>query len=1283
MTLGDTELGLLQTQAHARVNAWLVATSDEALSTETELFGAPKSVLLPPEMPEEVAPAADVLDGVRVEGESFEFTRKLLEAVIGASDPFAAALGLREVSKVLPETMPKLEKLAVRVGGIASLGLPWAVLPIARKVLRERLSHLVLVTHIPRDSSDEKELQMLRSQLSKQRNSQAERPEDVAGNDSQQEVVFALTGAPVLGAKGARKQQQRLNALITVPEATHVSVDIARLVPETFTGMWALDHDAQRGAQLLHELFETAAEHNTVITIEPRNHRGALLSVAALVHALKQPGLEHARVGITLAAELPEAVQQAATLATLSAARVAAGGQPIEITVATPLSIGHEQIASIHNGLAVATLENNVQQRAAQLRIIDSLLSHEGNVQVVAASDDAHLLAAATLLAEQRGATEHLTLQLRAGIAPELEQAISDNGYRVRRRLPVATPREFNGLLDYLIALAAESSHPDSALARTRQQLADVRGEGEGASGGPDAAIQQMFELATAPAPVSRRVQHRGLEFDESVRDTVVFYREPASQPVQDTGGLTAAVLKLTRAHTGELTFALDGPELRIPITSSTGFANEPDTDASKFDNRNWARDLLERAHEQRVEHLTPADGAAGAAGAPVQTVQTAHSVEDLENTLHTLISAEQWRNLRPSERAARLARFARRIAAARDTLTVALAAENGSPVTVIDRDVNNTIDTVRYLAAQTPTLGSLRGATFQPHDITLVVAGAGVPLAERCEAMLAAIATGSSVLMLAHPSVAKSSAALQAVFNEAGLPDEVLTVCQATAAEHHETLAMHLAADERIHHVLIHGERPLAIAMLKRRPELSISARFRGHGVSVVTPSADLDQAARDIVASAFAAGHRDPRRAQVVVLQGTVAKSQRLLRFIEDATTAIVVGDSAHPRHSEDPLTFTMGPLPEPPGEAGLNALTQLAEGERWLVQPEQLDTEGMLWKPGVRVGVKPDARFWSDASGMPVIGITTALTVHDAITLSNELGAGGVAAMHSNDAAETLPFIEQVQAASVLINRATTGARVERQPDAGWGRAGLGSAVMRGGPNRLLTMGNWTLQSQATSSTLHLRGLKPEVALLIEAAQSALNFQQFDLVRSAALADALSWRSGLGGLRDVSGLGIERNILRHLPVSTHVRLAEGTPLAELVRVIAAGLVAGAPMSVSSGSVLPTELSELLNKLGVGVMLELDQDWLERIAVAGPGDESGIASRVRLIGADRTRTAEWMAGQTAVSLWSEPVTMAGPVELLAFVREQSITITANRHGLAVLPDGIGAWISEHQARV
>lgn len=1246
--------------AAARVVSW-VAT----LATEP---GDAQSVEHP-----EARVRPDLLEGARRDTDGFAFTRRLLEAVVGSGDPFSAALGLREVARELPTSMPVVERIAVRVGGLASLGLPWAVLPVARRWLRDRVSHLVLSTKLPSTRpATTKPTTKPTAEWSASTKPDTSRSASAAadallpaGFDADR-TMLSLGGLGVLGDQGAQHELRRLIALAASPEVQMLACDVARLVPSSGAGMWSLDHDAERGAARLRALLEAARDGGTAILVESSDYRGALLAPQLLVKALESPGLERVKAGVMLAAELPEAVQTAEALVRFSVARVAAGGEPLEVTVAVAGFSSKEQIESILTGLAVPAYEEHRDRAAGWLRVLAPLLRAGAAVRTVAASEDAHLLAAATVLAERFDNRDSLMLQLRAGTAPTLEDAIVQHGFRVRQRLPLVQPKEFSGAIEYLIALAAETADADSVLSHSRALLSGEAGEIEAGA----ARLREALRLATTAAPESRRVQRRDREWSEDARDTVVFYRPPTEQSQIDTGGLTAAVLGLTRADTGAITLEIAGAPLRVPVVSETGFAIEPDSDASRFDNRTWVRGLLSKARGSSIGE------------AAVREAVTAG--EQLETTIdEAMLASEEWQQLRPAERGVRVGRLALGAASARDRLTEVLCAEAGAPAHVIDAEINGVIDATRYLGQLANGLGAVRGAIFHPDRVALVIADAGVPLAERAEAVAAALAAGSVVVLVAHPSIARSSAVLIEEWQAAGLPGRAvsLVVASEPTDEAHLSLAREAAKHTHIDRALVLGHRDTAMALLKRRPDLRVEGRFRATGVVVIAPSADPVRAARHAVDSAFGASAADASTARAFVLLGTANRSTQLRRAIVDVVESMPVGDTSRPSR-RDPLSFAIGPLPEAPGEAGLRALTELAAGEEWLVKPEQLDDEGLLWRPGVRAGLTRDSKFWHDSVGMPVIGLISAHSVDEAISMTNRLGGGAVAGLHATDPLEILPWLERARAASLVVGRPTTGARIERQPFGAWGGAAMGGASLAGGPNRLQTLGSWEAREGTASATLHLRGLSPEVRVLIETSQASLDYQSFDRVRRAALSDALAWRTSFGRAYDVSGLGIERNLLRHWPVSTHVRLAEGAALGDLIRVAAAGLVAGAPMTVSTGVVLPSEVSEFFAMQGVTVSLERDEAWLERISVSGPGDEELSATRVRLIGGDRARTAEWLGGLDEVSLWAEPVTMAGPVELLTFVREQSVSITAHRHGLALLPAGVGGWLAEVQGR-
>jgi RHH-type proline utilization regulon transcriptional repressor/proline dehydrogenase/delta 1-pyrroline-5-carboxylate dehydrogenase len=114
--------------------------------------------------------------------------------------------------------------------------------------------------------------------------------------------------------------------------------------------------------------------------------------------------------------------------------------------------------------------------------------------------------------------------------------------------------------------------------------------------------------------------------------------------------------------------------------------------------------------------------------------------------------------------------------------------------------------------------------------------------------------------------------------------------------------------------------------------------------------------------------------------------------------------------------------------------------------------------------------------------------------------------------------------------------------------------------------------------------------------------------------------------------------------------VRLSEGEPLGALLRVVGAGLLAGSDLTVSTAVA-----SEAL--AGLPVVVENDEAWLARVP-------SLRLSRIRLIGGDHSALAAAIGGRPDVAIYAGAVTPAGRIELLPFLREQAVSITAHRFG-------------------
>lgn len=1150
--------------------------------------------------------------------EQLDFTRRLIDSLFSVDDAFASALGLREVSQGdLPEGMPASDRLLLRAGGVASLGLPWVVRPAARRRLLSRLPEVLLPIKVTGKLSALAEMQRGHA-------------------DRGLTLVASLFGDPVYGPQGGEAEVDRLVSLASNPAVRRLAFDPARIAPRASD--WSIEADLLVAAARMRPLLVAALEHGVKLLVEPRDTVWARHVPELLTHALADTAFDRVDIGAKVFAELPESWETYSTLHRFARRRVADGGAPLDVVIGFSNVAARERVAAIHTGLPVPVIEAPTERAAQLLRLIEIALqpSRAAVLRPIIASEDPWVLFGTVRAARELGAAKLFGLQLRCGVANVLAEHLAtelrDEIPEVRLHLPIVPRGNYGEAVEVLVALIAE------------------------AVGGESADYDRAVLLADHPPALRHRMQLRDREWDPSERDSALFYRAPDQPTTQMTGGLTAAVLGLTRGATGEISIEPFVAERPIPVVSRSGFANEPPTDGSL--NREWARGLLRGASETALEGdridatvaLSPAD------------------LDPKAAARETREAAARWYEQSHDQRAVRLRRSALATAAARDRIVTALAAQTGAPFPELDAAVNQIIDAARYAGQLADGLRVVRGADFVSDRLVLVVADASAPLATQATVVLGVLGSGAGVLWAVPPGMLRSAAICVEEWEVGGLTSgavrPVSVVDDATFAA--------LGESPDVDRAIVLGARALGRDLARRRPDLRVEGHFSTRSSTLVTATAERGRAIADIVDSAFRGTQTRLATAAGVILLGGVSRSSRFKRELADAVRALRVGDSARPG-AADPLTFDLGPISAPLSPEGRAALTELAPGEEWLVKPEQLDDEGLLWSPGVKLGVAPGSPFWDDARGLPVIGVSHAALLGDAISQQNAAGSGAVAAIQSWDRVELLSWLDRVEAASLFVNRPSSGLRIERQPSGGWNESVMGLSTLSGGPHWLLTQGSWARRLGHRSETLHLRGLAPEVILLIEAAQPELAYEEFDELRRAALADQLTWKTSLGLCEDELELGIERNVLRVSPVTVHVRLAEDGSLAELLRVLAAALLTRSPIAVSTGIVLPPAVADVLAAQGIEVSLERDDDWLARLAVAGPeGPGGSAASRVRLIGGDRVRAAEWMGGLDRAALWAEPVTMAGPVELLVFVREQSISARAERHGLAELVPGV-----------
>ena len=656
-------------------------------------------------------------------------------------------------------------------------------------------------------------------------------------------------------------------------------------------------------------------------------------------------------------------------------------------------------------------------------------------------------------------------------------------------------------------------------------------------------------------------------------------------------------------------------------------FENTPDSDPAIAENRAWADAIRARMQTSTL-------------GTAITHVTSADDLDAL--VTRTVEAGAAWRDLGPDGRARILHAAGDALEAHRADLLEIMGAECGKVLEQGDPEVSEAIDFAHYYAVSGQALYEVDGAQPEPVHLTVVTPPWNFPVAIPAGSTLAALAADSPVVIKpAHPSRRSAQVMVEALW-EAGVPRDVLVCIQLDE----RSLGERLIRDERVERVILTGSYETAALFRSFRPDLPLLAETSGKNAIIVTPSADLDLAAKDVVYSAFGHAGQKCSAASLVVLVGSVATSDRFRRQLVDAVSAYTVGMPWE-------ASSRIGPLIGPADGKLLRALTSLEPGQSWLVEPQRLDEASTLWRPGIRLGVQPGSEYHLVEYFGPILGIMTADTLDEAIDIVNQVSYGLTSGLHSLDEAEIQQWLARIEAGNLYVNRGTTGAIVQRQPFGGWKRSVVGAGWKAGGPNYLYGLTRWAdapVTVGASDDALS--------AAAVAAAQGAgAGSEDVAWLRQALSTDATAWTSELGVVRDVSGLVREQNAFRYQAVPVTVRF-EGTRVVDLLRVVAAGLRAGSHVSVSARR-YERGVETYLGSAGVTWWAEDDAQWAAR---AGRIAERG--GRIRLVAAAPTATAEATQGSPDVALYDNAVTSAGRVELLPFLREQAVCVTAHRFG-------------------
>jgi RHH-type transcriptional regulator, proline utilization regulon repressor / proline dehydrogenase / delta 1-pyrroline-5-carboxylate dehydrogenase len=1089
------------------------------------------------------------LSGLLQDPNGLEFAVGFVDGVIRPEDLSVAAKNLYSLKSVIPKFLPLGLRVLIRLGANFAPLLPWLVIPIARKVLKSMVSHLVI------DAS----LSKLGRSIRRIRKGGAR-------------LNINLLGEAVLGEQEAKARLRKTAEILARKDVDYVSIKVsATVAPHS---KWAFNETVADVVKTLTPLYEIAAssEPKKFINLDMEEYHDLDLTVAVFKEILSNPKFANLTGGIVLQAYLPDALRAMIDLQQWAALRVLGGGAPIKVRVVKGANLPMERVDAELHGWPLATVSSKAQADANYKRVLNYALTSERvkNVAVGVAGHNLFDLAFAWVLANQRGALSGMDIEMLLGMAQTQSRVVQNTVGNMILYTPVVHPQEFDVAIAYLIRRLEEGASKDNFL-----------------SGAFELDKPEVFE----------REKNRFLESIGLMADEV-----PIPNRLQDRHNDSAVVPAL-------------------------GFENAPDTDPAIAQNRSWAYEILERAKNSTL----------GIESVAASTIRTKFELEQkLESAK---VAGSNWGAKDPYERAQLLHKIGVLLEQNRGALIEVAMSEAGKTIDQADTEISEAIDFAHYYAEQARLLEEVDGAVAKPRNLTLVTPPWNFPIAIPAGSALAALAAGSAVIFKPAGQAARCGAVLADLMNQV-LPEGVMEHIQISESE----LGQELISHKNIDQVILTGGYETAKLFRSFSPSLRVLAETSGKNAIVITPNADLDLAAKDLAYSAFGHAGQKCSAASIAILVGSVGKSKRFRRQLLDAVTSLVVDYPTNPKAQ-------MGPLISAPEEKLQYGLTKLERGEKWLLEPKQLDDSGKLWSPGIREGVRPGSPSHKLEFFGPVLSIMTVSTLAEALALQNAVDYGLTAGIHSLEPKEVKLWLSKVQAGNLYVNRGITGAIVERQPFGGWKRSAIGPGAKAGGPNYLLTLSDWESARAVNKEDITTKTVNRLIAL---AAEDQMPNSELESLLRGAQSDQVALRSIYSMQTDPSNLKLEANRFRYTRSDCQLRIQEDASSWDMFRAVSSILTLGSGI-VSATEVAP-RLKAILRKASITLLLETQEQWLQRIS-ANP-------SRCKVIGSMPAINSESPLANCDIALYTNAPTESGRIELLPYFIEQSVSVTTHRFG-------------------
>ncbi|MCP4038300.1 MAG: aldehyde dehydrogenase family protein, partial [bacterium] len=699
-------------------------------------------------------------------------------------------------------------------------------------------------------------------------------------------------------------------------------------------------------------------------------------------------------------------------------------------------------------------------------------------------------------------------------------------------------------------------------------------------------------------------------------------------------------------------------------------FRNEPDTDFSLPQHERWAQSIVNewsgRCGADALEIPLILAGKAVFDGRQIlqstdpsrpDSVVARCRMATLDDVERAVACAREdpdgWRALGFEQRGSILRSAGRHIRERRgDLLGIALA-EGGKVLTEGDPEVSEAVDFCEFYARSAEVIAGHPETQACARGVVVVISPWNFPIAIPCGGIAAALAAGNTVILKPAPETFATAWLLCECFWSAGVGRNALQF----VFGNNEEVATRLATHRDVDAVVFTGGTATAMHLLDLEPRIPIFAETGGKNAMIVTAMSDRDLAIKHVVQSAFGHAGQKCSAASLLILEREVYEDQAFRHTLCDAVESLPVGSAWQPE-------TVVGPLIRPPRGPLERALKELEAGESWLLRPERQGENPRVWSPGIKWGVTPGSVTHTTELFGPVLGVMCADDLDQAIDFVRQTGYGLTSGLHSLDDREQAHWLRRIRAGNLYVNRGTTGAIVLRQPFGGMAKSAIGPGIKAGGPNYVVALMRFEDRELGTRpGAIEDARIAKLLAQLEDG--DVLAHEEVDRLWCAAASFEHAMAEEFGREHDVFSLVGQDNQRRYHAVSPlRIRVHPDDSSFDILARVLAARVCGCAFSVSTPPGKPSEIVERLH--------DLTGSWAASIEFVQETDDE-LAESVRAACVDRIRYAAperlpdcvaRAAAAVGAYVAATPVLGAGRIELLSYLREQSLCVDYHRYG-------------------